>query len=165
MPSKRNTLNVGDFAPDFSLPDEEGREQALEDFRGKHVLLYFYPKDDTPGCTAEACGFKDIFNILKDKVVILGISSDSIDSHHRFSTRYGLPFHILSDTGKDVITNYRAAGMFTRRISYLIGPDGRIAKKYPKVDPGTHSAEVVRDLFKIQGKVVPKKSAPAKKSK
>jgi len=147
MPSRKSSLKEGMEAPEFSLPDQDGVMHQLADYRGKWVLLYFYPKDDTPGCTAEACGFRDAMPTLKN-LQIFGISSDSIASHKRFAEKYNLSFPLLSDSDKEVIKTYGAAGIYTRRISYLIDPDGVIVKKYQKVEPAKHAKEVVSDHAK-----------------
>lgn len=100
-------LNVGDKAPDFSLPDGSGKKIALKDFRGKKVILYFYPKDDTPGCTKEACAFRDnLARVHQNAAEVLGISADSKESHRKFSGKYDLPFSLLSDERKEVINAY-----------------------------------------------------------
>lgn len=138
-------------APDFTLPDQDGISHQLTDYRGKWVLIYFYPKDDTPGCTAEACGFRDTLPALKG-MQILAISADSVPSHKRFAEKFALNFPLLSDTDKDVIKVYGAAGIYTRRISYLINPDGIIVKKYQKVEPAKHAKEVSGDLVKSSKK-------------
>jgi peroxiredoxin Q/BCP len=141
-------LNAHTPAPDFSLPDATGTVHTLAEYRGSWVLVYFYPKDDTPGCTKEACMLRDVFPQYQDKkIVILGISKDSTDSHAAFSTKYELPFTLLADKDQAVITAYGAKGTLgTKRISYLIAPDGTIAKAYPKVDPATHADEVLKDV-------------------
>ena len=143
-------------AKEFSLPDQEGRVHNLSDYKGKWVVLYFYPKDDTPGCTKEACNFRDSYNeIAKLGVQILGISKDTVKSHKKFAEKYELPFMLLSDTKGDMIEAYGAWGeksMFGRhfmglqRMSYLIGPDGIITKIYPKVDPANHALEILKDI-------------------
>src|SRR3989339_1585266 len=122
-------------APPFSLPDQNGKMQSLTDYSGKKVLLYFYPKDDTPGCTTEACNFRDRLNELKDHgVQVLGVSKDSVDSHKKFAEKFDLNFPLLSDIDGKVIKDYEAQGIFTKRITYLINPKGEIFKKYEKVD-------------------------------
>ena len=131
---------VGQSAPDFSLPDQHATVHSLSAERGTWVLLYFYPKDDTPGCTAEACGFRDQFETLRERgVVVFGISADSVESHRKFSEKFSLPFPLLSDSEKTVIDAYGAWGEKSfmgkkysgiLRISYLIDPNGMIAKAY-----------------------------------
>ncbi|MBI2035239.1 MAG: thioredoxin-dependent thiol peroxidase [Candidatus Liptonbacteria bacterium] len=149
-------LQIGKKAPNFKLLDQEGNEHALADYKGKWVLLYFYPKDDTPGCTIEACGIRDDFpkfNLLKIKV--LGISADSVKSHKKFVKKYKLPFTLLADEEKKVLNSYgvwqkkKFMGreyMGITRTSFLIDPDGKIAKIYEKVKPITHTKEVLEDM-------------------
>ena len=141
-------LQTGVSAPDFSLLDQDGKATSLSQFRGSYVLLYFYPKDDTPGCTKEACMIRDIYNDFeKQGIVVLGVSKDSPSSHVKFREKYELPFTLLSDPDKKVIKQYGAsAGIFTRRISYLIDPKGMIARVYPKVDPASHAGEILKDI-------------------
>lgn len=148
MPLKENMA-----APDFSLIDETGKERKLSDYRGKNVILYFYPKDDTPGCTAEACNFRDDYSSYeKAGVTILGVSPDSVASHVKFKQKYHLPFTLLSDEKHAVCELYdvwKAKKQFGRefygvaRTSYLISPDGRIRKVFENVKPAEHSAEVL----------------------
>ncbi len=134
---------AGDKAPEFRLPDQNGKMHTLRGHKGKWVLLYFYPKDDTPGCTVEACTIRDQFqNFKKIKAVVLGISKDSVESHKKFADAYNLPFRLLSDTDKKVIRKYGV----TSRASFLIGPDGKIKKVYENVKPPKHAAEVLSDL-------------------
>jgi len=148
MPLKENIP-----APDFSLMDETGQERKLSDFRGKTVLLYFYPKDDTPGCTTEACNFRDDYSAYeKAGVTILGVSPDSIASHVKFKQRYHLPFTLLADENHAVCEMYdvwKLKKMYGReyygvaRTSYLISADGMIRKVYENVKPAEHSVEVL----------------------
>lgn len=143
-------------APDFVLKDETGRERKLSDFVGKDVVLYFYPKDDTSGCTTEACGFRDDYSAYeKAGVVILGVSPDSIESHAKFKAKYQLPFPLLADEGHKVCEMYGVWGlksMYGReyegvlRTTYLIGKDGNIKKVFEKVKPAKHSAEILAAL-------------------
>ena len=134
-------------APDFNLPDQHGQNHSLSDYLGQWVLVYFYPKDDTPGCTTEACSMRDNLPAFeKLKLKVLGISADSPESHQEFIKKYGLNFTLLADINKTVINEYGAGGTFVKRISYLINPEGNIYKAYPKVDPSTHVAEVLQDL-------------------
>jgi peroxiredoxin Q/BCP len=147
---------VGNAAPDFSLMDQDGTTHSLADYRKHWVVLYFYPKDDTPGCTTEACNFRDDFiSVQQLGAEILGVSIDSRESHARFSTKHKLPFPLLADTGGRVARQYGAlSGMwplrFASRHTFLIDPQGRIAKIYRKVDPKTHSREVIADLKALQ---------------
>lgn len=143
-------------APDFRLPDQNGTIHTLHQYRGRWVTLYFYPKDDTPGCTKEACSFRDaIAEFQKFGAVVLGVSKDSVTSHTKFAQKYQLSFTILSDEKKDVIKAYHAWGMKkfmgrefegTLRTTYLIDPDGQIQKVYKKVNPLVHSGEILKDL-------------------
>ena len=147
---------VGLMAPDFSLPDEDGKMHKLSDYKGKWVLLYFYPKDDTPGCTVEACMIRDQFQDFKKiKAVVLGVSKDSVASHRKFVDAYKLPFTLLSDEDKKVIKKYGVWGeknmmgrkyMGVKRTSFLIGSDGKIKKVYQNVKPPIHASEVLKDI-------------------
>lgn len=153
-------LRVGEPAPDFSLPDQTGIVHRLSDARGKWVLVYFYPKDETPGCTAEACGIRDQWAEFRSRgVVVFGVSIDTVESHQRFVQKYTLPFALLADPRKEVVQTYGVYGpkvsfgqrlLGTRRSSFLVAPDGTIAKMYPKVVPETHAAEVLQDLAELQ---------------
>jgi len=144
-------LNIDTLALDFELLDQAGTGHKLSDYRGQWVLLYFYPKDDTPGCTAEACAIRDTWaDFKKAGIVVLGISHDKVDSHAKFVNKYQLPFTLLADTDKLVITAYQAkAGFLTRRISYLINPEGKIAKVYSKVNPSEHAGEILKDYKEL----------------
>lgn len=139
-------LNIGAPAPDFSAPDQNGVEHKLAAYRGRWILLYFYPRDNTPGCTAEACAFRDNYEALSGAgLAVLGVSTDSVASHEKFAKQFHLPFPLLSDGDKKIVSAYGADGA-VKRISYLIGPDGKIAKAYPRVKPEEHAAEIKRDL-------------------
>ncbi len=134
------------MAPEIEAADQNGKKHKLSNYLGKWVLLYFYPKDDTPGCTVEACSLRDNFHRFKEsEVTILGVSTDSVDSHDKFAQKFNLPFTLLSDSDKKIVKDYGADG-FTRRISYLIDPIGRIAKAYEKVKPEEHAEEVLHDI-------------------
>lgn len=143
-------------ATNFSLPDQNGKEHSLSDYRGKWVVLYFYPKDNTPGCTKEACSFRDGYSELKNSnVVVIGVSKDSVASHKKFANKYKLPFILLSDEKTKVIKQYHALGekkMFGRtlqgvkRITYLINPKGETVKVYKKVKPSEHAQEILTDI-------------------
>lgn len=147
---------LGTQAPAFSLFDQDGKNHALSDYAGKWVLLYFYPKDDTPGCTIEACTIRDQFKDFNAiGAVVLGVSTDSVASHKKFATAYELPFTLLADVNKEVVGQYGVFGekkfmgrtyMGTMRTSFLIDPSGKIAKVYEKVKPEVHAAEVISDL-------------------
>ncbi|MDY7027945.1 MAG: thioredoxin-dependent thiol peroxidase [Spirochaetota bacterium] len=149
-------LAEGTKAPDFTLPDEEGTEVSLSSFRGKKVVLYFYPKDNTPGCTKEACSFRDVYDeILALGAVVIGMSADSQKSHTSFKNKFDLPFYLLSDPDKKVLELYEAIGakkMYGKtyqgilRSTYIIDEEGTIIKAYPKVKPDDHAAEVLEAL-------------------
>jgi len=149
-------LHVGQIAPDFTLPDQNGIEHTLSDLRGTYVLIYFYPKDDTPGCTKEACNFRDNKTTLeKSKLQILGISTDSVKRHESFAKKYSLSFPILADVDKKVVNAYgvwakkKLLGreyMGTLRMSFLIDPQGKIEKIYERVVAATHAEEVLTDM-------------------
>lgn len=146
-------LKEGQTAPDFVLTDENGQKHALKDYRGKNVLLYFYPKDDTSGCTTEACNFRDDYSAYQDAgVVILGVSADDEKSHLKFKTKYSLPFTLLADTEKKVVNKYGVWGtkkmygkeyMGIYRTTFLIDKNGKIAKIFEKVKPASHSEDVL----------------------
>ena len=143
---------IGEIAPEFELFDQNEQLHSLEDYRDQWVVLYFYPKDETPGCTTEACEFRDnIFAFRKLNTQILGISLDDVESHKKFVEKHGLPFPLLADIEGKAAEAYgvktRMFGMtVAKRQTFIIGPDGSIAKHYEKVKPATHSAEVLADL-------------------
>lgn len=144
-------LSSGDSAPDFSAKNQDGKTLHLSDFKGKYLLLYFYPKDDTPGCTKEACKFRDGFTDLnKHNVVVLGVSKQDEASHRSFRKTYKLPFDLLVDENGKLATTYGidtipVVGYFKRE-SVLISPTGKILKTYKGVDPDTHSRQVLQDV-------------------
>ncbi len=150
-------LQEGVLAPDFALQDQEQVLHNLSDYRGKKVVLYFYPKDDTPGCTKEACSFRDSFgDFRKNGLVVLGVSKDSISSHAKFQEKYSLPFPLLSDTDTTVIKAYEAWGPKkymgreyegVLRITYIIDEEGKILKAYEKVKPQDHAQEILEDIL------------------
>lgn len=149
-------LKPGDDAPDFSLPDGDGNLVTLSGLRGKWVVLYFYPRDNTPGCTTEACGFRDAYpDYQTHNVVVLGVSTDDAKSHTKFSTKFNLPFPLLTDADGQMATAYESYGlkkfmgkeyMGISRNTFIIDPDGKIAKVYLKVKPDGHATTVLSDL-------------------
>ena len=152
----------GDLAPEIALPDETGTVHRLADQRGRWTILYFYPEDDTSGCTKEACQFRDLHeDIVASDADVWGVSPDGAASHERFKTKYGLPFTLLSDEDHTVINRYGAWGekdnygkkyMGLIRSSFLIDPDGRIAKVWPKVLADGHAEKVVDALAEARAK-------------
>jgi len=144
-------LAEGTKAPPFEGNDQNGKKHSLNDYRGRWLLLYFYPKDDTPGCTKEACAFRDEFHDLKGKAEVVGVSHDKVESHAKFAEKFKLPFTLISDPERKIIADYGAKGFFfTKRISYLIDPKGKIAKIYRSVSPRKHAGEILKDLDKFQ---------------
>ncbi len=149
-------IKANKTAPDFSVPDENERFHDLSDYRGKTVLLYFYPKDDTPGCTKEACNFRDDYSAYQEAgVVILGVSPDTPKKHAKFKAKYELPFTLLADTDHQVCDAYGVWGPKkfmgreyegVLRTTFLIGPDGVIQKVFENVKPADHSAEILEIL-------------------
>lgn len=149
-------LKIGDKAPDFTLKNEENRDIALSNFKGKKVVLYFYPKDNTPGCTKEACSFRDVYDdILEAGAVVIGISKDSVKAHKKFKDKYELPFYLLSDPEHEVIESYgvwQEKKMFGKvymgivRSTFIIDEEGIIEKVYPKVKPNEHGEEILKAL-------------------
>lgn len=153
-------LTIGKLAPDFKLADQNSELHSLKQYRGQWVILYFYPKDDTPGCTVEACSFRDNFSALKKLgAVVLGVSTDPVKKHAKFAGKYELPFTLLADEEKKVVELCGVWGkkkfmgreyMGTSRVSFLIDTKGKIAKIYNPVKPAEHVAEVLADIKKLQ---------------
>jgi thioredoxin-dependent peroxiredoxin len=149
-------LQAGQKAPEFTTKDQDGNEVALRNYIGRKVVLYFYPKDDTPGCTKEACAFRDNFpNFNKIDAAVLGVSVDGQKAHRKFADKYELPFTLLVDDEKKIVEAYGVWGlkkfmgkeyMGTNRVTYLIDEQGAIEKVWPKVKPETHAAEVLEWL-------------------
>ncbi|MFZ4639415.1 MAG: thioredoxin-dependent thiol peroxidase [Nodosilinea sp.] len=149
-------LSPGDAAPDFSLPDAEGNLYHLGDLKGKRVVLYFYPRDNTPGCTKEACGFRDAYGAYQERdAIVLGVSTDDAKSHGKFIAKHTLPFPLLVDRDGEVATRYGVYGlkkfmgkeyMGITRSTFIIGPDSKVEKIYLKVKPETHADTVLADL-------------------
>ena len=149
-------LKVGDVAPKFTVATSGGGKISLADYFGKNVILYFYPRDDTPGCTKEACAFRDEFAQFKKKgAVVFGVSPDSVKSHDKFVEKFKLPFTLLADEDKKIVEAYGVWGeksfmgkkhLGVYRVTFLIGPDGKIKKIWPTVKPEEHAAEVLAAL-------------------
>jgi len=149
-------LREGDKAPDFALNDESGKRVSLKDFAGKKVVVYFYPKDDTPGCTKEACSFRDNYDeILERGAVVIGISPDDESSHGKFKSKFDLPFYLLADPDRTAIEGFGAWGekkMYGKtyegvmRSTFVVGENGTIIKAWPKVTPEDHAKEVLAVL-------------------
>lgn len=156
-PTRR--LNIGDHAPAFELSDQQGNQHALANYRGRWVVLYFYPRNDTPGCTREACEFRDALPSLKDlHAEVIGISVDDAASHARFAAKYQLPFTLLADTQGVVAAQYGALTKLgplkmARRMTFIIAPQGHIAHLFPRLNPAQHAADVTRILKNIQNGV------------
>jgi len=146
-------LSVGDKAPDFKTTNQDGENVALSDFKGQKVVLYFYPKDDTPGCTKEACSFRDGWSkFRRKKIAVLGVSADDEKSHKKFAEKFSLPFPLLADTDKKIVKDYGAWGeknmygrkyMGIQRVTYLIDEKGKVAAVWPKVKPEGHADELL----------------------
>jgi peroxiredoxin Q/BCP len=153
-------LKIGSKAPAFNLPDQFGETHKLRDYADQWVLLYFYPKDDTPGCTVEACSIRDNWGAFKKAgVMVLGLSVDPVKKHKKFAEKYDLPFTLLSDEGKQTVKDYGVWGekkfmgrtyLGIKRWSFLIDPKGKIAKIYEDVKPSEHAAEVLTDLKELK---------------
>ena len=153
------TLNVGDKAPSFKLKNQDGEIISSADLKGKSVVLYFYPKDDTLGCTKESCNFRDEFpKFGKLNAEIVGVSADSVDSHRKFANKYNFPFNLLSDEKKEVIEKYgvwQEKSMYGRkymgivRTTFIIDPSGKISKIFPKVKIDGHNEEVMEALKEL----------------
>ncbi|MDX2096318.1 MAG: peroxiredoxin [Leptolyngbyaceae cyanobacterium bins.59] len=143
-------LSVGTAAPAFSVKDTNGNPVSLADFAGKTVVLYFYPKDDTPGCTKEACNFRDNYSVYQGKdIVVLGVSVDDVNSHQQFTEKFSLPFPLLADVDKQLTTAYDAdGGGYSKRITYVIDGEGKIIKVYDygTVKTDTHAVDILADL-------------------
>lgn len=144
-------LSPGDAAPDVTAPNQEGKPVRIAAFHGKPVLLFFYPKDDTPGCTREVCGLRDVYGQFKKRgAVVLGVSRQDAKSHQGFREKHGLPFDLLVDADGKIAEAFGVSMMpilgLHRRQSVLIGPDGKVFRVYPDVDPEKHADEVLKDL-------------------
>ncbi|MDC0239111.1 peroxiredoxin [Candidatus Thioglobus sp.] len=147
-------LKVGDKAPNFALQDQNNITHTLSNYEGQWVVLYFYPKDDTPGCTTQACDFRDaVKRIISSKAVVFGLSVDSVRSHKLFAEKYNLPFSLLADETREVSELYDSLSSFFKvanRNTFIIDPEGNISKIYLSVNPKTHSEMVLNDLNSLQ---------------
>ena len=149
-------IKVGSKAPNFTLSDQNNIQHQLSDYEGSWVILYFYPKDDTPGCTTQACDFRDaVKRIIASKSNVFGVSLDSVESHKRFADKNNLPFSLLSDESGEVSEAYDSLNNFmsfksAKRNTFIIDPDGKVAKIYLSVKPSTHSQMVLNDLNQLQ---------------
>lgn len=148
-------ISINDKAPEFTLPDQDGKEVSLKSFRGKYVVLYFYPRADTPGCTIEACDFRDSFKKIDKLGVVLGVSPDQPKALKKFEEKYGLPFTLLGDADKKVVNAYgvmREKNMYGKKVmgvvrtTFIIGPDGKVKHIFEKVKPEGHATEVFEYL-------------------
>ncbi|MEA1990383.1 MAG: peroxiredoxin [Pseudomonadota bacterium] len=156
--TQASELKIGDQAPEFKLLNQAGETISLNQYNDKWIVLYFYPKDDTPGCTEEACSFRDNINrLIAQKAVVLGVSLDSQESHAKFAKEYGLPFDLLADESGQVTKQYGAlldlkVVKFAKRHSFIINPQGNIAKIYRSVNPKEHVRDVMKELQMLQSK-------------
>ncbi len=156
MKTTNQEINIGDLAPDFEAQDESGKKHALKDYKGKTLILYFYPKDNTSGCTQEACDFRDSFSRFSKKgATVLGVSPDSAKSHQGFKSKYDLPFPLLADEDKKICAAYgvwKEKSMYGRkymgveRSTFLIGPDGRVQEIFRKVKVSGHVEELIEKV-------------------
>ncbi|MDO8432552.1 MAG: peroxiredoxin [Candidatus Binatus sp.] len=167
--ARADLVKEGQFAPPFSTQMITGDQQtpvSLADFHGKKVILYFYPKDDTPGCTKEACAFRDGYARFQNAgLVVLGCSIDSADAHRQFIQKYSLPFSLLLDPDRKIATSYGAANGIPilgldRRVTYVIDENGKVLKVYPNVDPSTHAIEILNDLGAADATPIPPEATP-----
>jgi len=142
-------LSIGDIAPNFTVNDTNGKPISLSDYAGKPIVIYFYPKDDTPGCTKEACSFRDNYDqYLSKGIAVLGVSMDGEDSHYAFTEKFNLPFPLLSDVNGAVTQAYDVQGekngmRYATRVTYVIGADGKISQVYTSVNTETHATDIL----------------------
>jgi thioredoxin-dependent peroxiredoxin len=141
-------LTVGTSAPAFTAKDTQGKTVSLTDFAGKNVVLYFYPKDDTPGCTKEACSFRDNYAVYQGKdIAVLGVSADDEGSHQQFTEKFNLPFPLLADVDRSIMQTYDVdGGGYAKRVTYVIDPQGAIAHVYTSINIETHATDILTDL-------------------
>jgi len=156
-----STIDAGDTAPPFELEDHAGTRVRLRDLRGRWVVLYWYPKDDTPGCTTEACEFRDHWQSVSAEADVYGVSPDSLKSHQKFRAKFDLPFPLLSDEGHATAESYGVWGlkkfmgrsyMGVERTTFIIDPDGKVARVFRKVKPAGHAAEILEALSELKEK-------------
>lgn len=158
--STQPSLAIGDDAPAFNLKDIKGKDHTLADYKGKYVVLYFYPKNDTPGCTKEACHFRDdIAKLEQLNAKVIGISVDSQASHQKFAEKYHLPFTLLADTEGNVANAYHALSnlifiKIAKRYTFLIDPNAKVVKIYHSVDVSNHSEQIIEDLKRLQSNAI-----------
>ena len=147
--SEKVSLKEGEFAPDFSLEDQDGKIHSLSAYKGQRVILYFFPYADTPGWIKEACGFRNIYQKYQDnRITVLGISYDKPNSLAKFKEKHNLPFYLLSDENKKVSRLYKANGLFLpKRVTFLIGQNGKVEKVYNKINLETHAEKVLNDIL------------------
>jgi peroxiredoxin Q/BCP len=139
-------IKEGELFPDFKLESDDGKEVSMSDLKGKKSIVYFYPKDDTPGCTKEACSFRDNINSFKSLgIPVFGISVDSIESHKKFKSKYSIPFTLLSDSAKKLVTKLGIKSLTgsASRVTFVLDENGKIIKIYPKVSPDKHAEEIL----------------------
>ena len=153
-----DTIMVDQKAPEFTLIDQNGLTHSLQDYAGRWVVLYFYPKNDTPGCTKEACAFRDDYKVIvAHNTQVLGVSVDDRASHEKFASKYSLPFPLLSDENGQVAKSYQALFSlgplkYAKRHTFIIDPNGKIKKIYRKVDAASHSKQILADLTLLKAK-------------
>ncbi|MFK7984663.1 MAG: peroxiredoxin [Sandaracinaceae bacterium] len=154
-PDERTLLTVGTAAPDFSAPDQTGEARTLAEHRGHPVVLYFYPRDATPGCTQEACAFRDAWDRLQaGGAVVYGVSTDDVEAHRAFVEAQGLPFSLLADPEQTILAAYGvpARGGYAARVTFLIDGEGVIRQVFPSVDPGVHADEVIAAIAALESR-------------
>jgi peroxiredoxin Q/BCP len=158
-PGERIVIKEGQKAPEFKLASSEGRDISSKDLKGRPVVLYFYPKDDTPGCTREACGFRDLYAQIKKKAVLLGVSPDDVESHDRFRAKYKLPFTLLADPDKTLAKKYGAWGekmMYGKKVvgmirsTFVVDGEGVVRKVFPRVRVDGHAEKVLDALSELE---------------